>query len=575
MDFLKRFSLRRIAELFGQSFKRFPIAMLLTLLLTCFFIYNTHCGNVRDKLEFFLTFYPATGALLAISLSLLTEDFKNKVKALLTQVTVHLLWLGVSVYLAQCDRFSLAQGIAVAATVFAIGISIFLICFYHKGQDIPFWNFSIRTVLSLGISAAIGGMLTMGLYALMESLKLLFNMDLSNHVYPDIAAVCMVALAPALFMNLIPKGENKYRDDVPEFSRFAKGVVQYLFLPLLGLYLITLYAYAIKILAQWSLPVGGVSYLVSGSMVLMVLLIYITYPIQHLEGNALFKRVTRWLPVLMFPLLALMTVAIWKRLSDYGITVSRLYLLVFNLWCYAVCLWLIFTRNKRIWLIPASFAAILFLISVGPQSIANITQYQLLKEARAAFSASGITQLPLTGEQYEQWLNSTSPTVAKAIDSKLYYLQTDFGYNTTKGLIAMDAETGNLAINGYEEKNVSSYNNFLINENTVPQGYSQMSLEDLSCEGYLKDGDDVVIEIRHNHVRGAVDGVQQRDPVTHQFKISSKRLIELDSDRNPDGNVEPLVIDNGKELLMIHQYNLNIENNKKYYLSAMGIMFTK
>ena len=293
---LKKYYLRALIGCFGQSFRRFPIAMLFTLFLTFFLIYLSHGGNPGEKKTFFLIFYPATGALLAVALSLLTEDFKSRWLAVIVQAVLHGAWLAVSLNLAQFDHFSMPQLIAVSATVVAIGLAIFLISFYRKNHDLKFWNFSIRTVVSLAAAGTIGGILTLGLYALVESVKLLFGIHIDDTIFPDIASVCMVLLAPALFMNLIPKGANKFLDTAPEFSGFSKGVVQYLFLPLLGLYMITLYAYAFKILTQWSLPVGGVSYLVTGSMVLMVLLIYITYPIQHLEGNKLFKRVTRWAP---------------------------------------------------------------------------------------------------------------------------------------------------------------------------------------------------------------------------------------------------------------------------------------
>ena len=345
MGILKKFSLRRMVGRLGQSIKRFPVAMLFVIFLTCFFLYVNHGWRPGSELEFFLIFYPATGALFAVALSLLTEDFKDWRVAVAVQAVAHAVWLAVSVYLAQFEHFSLPQMISVSATVFAIGLAIFLICFYRKHQEVPFWNFSIRTVTALAVAVVIGGALTLGLLMLAESLKMLFGFHISNEVYADIWTVCMVLLAPSLFMGLIPKGENKYLTSVSDFSGFAKGVVQYLFIPLLLLYMATLYAYAAKIMLEWTLPVGNVSYLVSGSMVLMVLLIYLTFPIQYQEGNKLFKYVMRWLPVAMLPLLALMTVAIGRRLSDYGITVSRLYLLVFNVWCYAVCLWLIFTRN--------------------------------------------------------------------------------------------------------------------------------------------------------------------------------------------------------------------------------------
>ena len=565
----KKLSLKNIIEQFGQSFRRFPLAMLFTLLLACFLIYLNHHGRLDDKLVFFLIFYPATGALLAVALSLLTEDFKSRLLAVLVQAVVHGAWLGVSIYLTQFDRFSLPQMIAVSATVVAIGLSVFLICFYRKDHDLKFWNFSIRTVLSLAAAGTIGGILTLGLFALVESVKLLFGIYIKDTIFADIASVCMVMLAPTMFMNLIPRGENKFLDKAPEFSGFSKGVIQYLFMPLLGLYMITLYAYAIKILMQWSLPVGGVSYLVTGSMVLMVLLIYITYPIQHTEGNKLFKRVTRWAPVAMMPLLALMTVAIGRRLSDYGITVSRLYLLVFNLWCYAVCLWLIVTRNKRIWLIPASFAVILFLTSVGPQSIANVTQRQLKREALTAFTASGIRQLPLTGRQYEQWLKQVDRKTAQAIDSKLHYLYIDFGYKTISDLLAKDAITGRYSSVDEQGAIINAIhdnyrNDNMIGNSPVPQGYSQMTM--------VHGADDNIVEVEGDHV---LIEVKDSKKAEYRFEMDVKQLVAFDKGKNPDGVERPLMIDNGEALLVVDYFDITVHSTGNSYVSFSGILFTK
>lgn len=579
---LKSYSLSTLVERFGQSFKRFPIAMLLTLFLACFLIYDNHGGKVSVKMEFFLMFYPSTAALLAVALSLLTEGFKSKFVAIAVQAVVHAAWFAVSYYLAQFEHFSLPQLIAVSATVATIGLAVFLICFYRKNHDLPFWNFSIRTILALFVAYAISGIMYLGLVLLVESLKMLFGIHINDTIYPDMAIVCLVLLAPALFMNLLPKREQKYTYDVPEFSRFSKGVVQYLFLPLLGVYIFTLYAYGAKILLQWSLPVGGVSYLVTGSMVLMVLLIYFTYPILHMEGNKLFKCVTRWLPVLMLPLLALMTVAIYRRLSDYGITVSRLYLLVFNLWCYAVCLWLICTRNKRIWLIPASFAVILFLISVGPQSIPNVTQRQLLKEARMAFTASGLKQFPISGEQYKQWLLNTDPKIAKAIDSKLDYLRTYYDFGTISGLVGKDAVVGNLtthdevvAVEGHN----TYYNDEMAKSVTIPQGYTTLSVIGFHCDGSL--GNDGKLEIRVVPTTGSVVAAEGDDPVAspageaeYKFEVNAQQLIERDQDRNPGGGIEPLMIDNGKVMLVVNRFSLTI-NDDTYDLFGDGILLTK
>ncbi len=573
MDDKKRFSPKTLIKRFGQSFVRFPVAMLLSLFLTCFLIYLCHGGSLGANMDFLLVFYPATGALLAVALSLLTEDFKSRALAVATQAVIHAAWLGISVYLAQIDSFSMPQLIAVAATVFAIGLAVFLICFYRKNQDLQFWNFSIRTAGALAVSVFIGGALALGLLLLVESLKMLFGLEFEDAVYGDIWAVCMCLLAPMLFMFIIPKGEDKYLNEAPEFSRFTQGVVQYLFMPLLGVYFITLYVYAAKILLQWSLPVGGVSYLVSGSMVLMILLIYVTYPVQHLEGRKLFKQVSRLLPVVMLPLLALMSVAIGRRLSDYGITVNRLYLLAFNVWCYAVCLWLIFTRNKRIWLIPASFAVILFLISVGPQSIANVTKRHLLNEAQAAFTASGFTKLPLSDEQYKRWADKADPEVVAAIDSKLYYLQSDFGYESIKSLVNDNGSVGcymsynDDSDDGYKEKGILYTNSHLITGVAMPQGYSRMTLLRDMTENFEIEGEKVILKLRDNN-----------GPEVYQFVIDMKLFKKFDENGTYQPG-EPLTVKNDSAMLMFDYFRLWTSSrhirDDEWEFGWDGILFTK
>ena len=583
MALFKNFSLSVWIKQFWGSCRRFPVSVLLLVFLTCFVLFLIHGGKVTEKWQFFYIFYPATGAVLGISLQLLTEDFKRRLTAVLTQVLVHAAWLGISIYLGQFDRFSLPQFDAVTATVVTMVLSMFLLSFYRKGDDVPFWNFSLQTVVAIIAGVVVGGVLTLGLILFAQSLDWLFGVQVSENVFASIPTVCMLLLAPLLFMNLIPAGEDKRVYEVHSYSGFLKGVVQYLFIPLLLLYMVTLYVYAAKILFSWQLPVGWVSYLVTACMVGLVILLYLTYPLQHEQGNSFFKTLTRWLPLAMLPLLVLMTVAIGRRLSDYGITVSRLYLLVFNIWCYVVCIGLLITRNNRIWWIPASFAAVLFLISVGPQSIPNITQRQLQSEAHKAFAASGVKQLPLTGDQYDKWLGSVDPKVAASIDAKLDYLQSDFGYNSTSDLLAKDAITGTHAKQTSEGDEVIAssgyYNEDLINDVTIPQGYSRMyyvSFNEDMTTGELTDNDDkVIIVISPSHVRGADVATLPEGNPEYRFEVKVNQFVERDRERNAEGGVEPLIVDNGKELLMFNRFSFSLNQDKTIFLGGEGILFTK
>ena len=533
-------------------------------------IYGIH---VNEKRQFFYIFYPATASVLAVSLQLLTEDFKRRPVAIVTQAVGHVLWLGTSLYLMQFDRFSMQQLVAVSATVVAMVLSMFLLCFYRKDDDVPFWNFSQRLFVAIVAGVVVGGILTLGIILFVQSLDWLFGVEVEGW-FPYIPTICMVLLAPLLGMSQIPAGKEKRIHHIMPYTGFIKGVVQYLFIPLLLLYMATLYVYAAKILFSWQLPVGWVCYLVSASMLGMVILIFITYPIQHEQGNSIFKRLTRWLPLAMIPLLVLMSVAIGRRLSDYGITMSRLYVLVFNVWCYVVCIGLLLCRNKRIWWVPASFATILLLISVGPWSIPNVTENRLLGEVRDAFMASGVKQLPLNGVQYDKWLHSTDKAVAKSIDAKLAYLQLDYGYDSTLGLVARDAVVGPFHRSTDEAAETPTasqalryYNSSdnLMRNVLIPKGYAHMS----AIQGVE------LVEQRGNSLVLDVNAWIGDEVTTYRFETTLNQFVERDVERNHNRRVEPLLLDNGNAVLVVDHFSLTLHDRTVSYANISGILFTK
>lgn len=577
---LKNFSIADWLKQLGRTCRRFPVAVLLLVFLTAYLmLLIRHDGIAADgKWSFFFVFFPATGALLAVSLQLLTEDFKHRLAAVITQVTLLALWLGVSLYLTQFERFSMQQLLGVSATVVTMVLSLFLLCFYHKDDDVPFWNFAQRLIVALVAGPVVGGILSLGIILFVQSLDWLFGISVDGW-FPYIPTFCMVLLAPVLTMSQIPDGKHKRIHYIAPYTGFIKGVVQYLFIPLLLLYMATLYVYAAKILFTWQLPVGWVCYLVSASMLGMVIVIFITYPLQHEQGNSIFKLLTRWLPLAMLPLLVLMSVAIGRRLSDYGITVSRLYVAVFNLWCYAVCIGLLLCRNRRIWWVPASFAVLLFLISVGPWSIPNVTEHRLQDEVREAFMASGYKQLPLNGTQYDNWLKSADKRVAKSIDAKLHYLQLDYGYDSTLGLVGKDAIIGTIGTLDRKEAqgdgadsapghDLHYYNtkDYLMARMSIPQGYTHMESVDDIVPLDQPGGNLFVFDV----ISTAGGDVQK-----YRFEVSINQFAKRDQERNHSENVEPLILENGNAAFVVSYFSLTLHDNRVIYPSVSGILFTK
>ena len=577
MGLFKRFSPGVMVKRFGRSVKRFPVAVLLLVFLTGYLMFLIHHDGhpIDEKWNFFYIFFPATGALLAVSLQLLTEDFKHRLTAIITQVLGLALWLGVSLYLTSFERFSMQQLVGVSATVVVMVLSLFLLCFYRKGDDVPFWNFAQRLFIAITAGVVVGGILTLGIILFVQSLDWLFGVNVDGW-FLYIPTFCMVLLAPLLAMSQIPEGAQKHVRRISPFTGFTKGVSQYLFIPLLLLYMATLYVYAAKILITWQLPVGWVCYLVSASMLGMVILLFITYPVQHEQGKSFFKTLTRLLPLAMLPLLVLMSVAIGRRLSDYGITVSRLYVVAFNLWCYVVCIGLLLCRNRRIWWVPALFAVELLLISVGPWSIPNVTEQRLQDEVREAFASSGLKQLPLSGDQYDNWLKTADDKVTKSIDAKLHYLQIDYGFDSILGLVGKDAIVGTMERDevtegGIDEKvkgknlHYSNGREYLLLRVSVPEGYSHMEGVDLEYVTLVEQqGDRLVFEM-----------LSGPDREKYRFEASLNQFAERDLSRNHHESAEPLILDNGSEVFVVDHFDISVHDNTVEWTNMSGILFTK
>jgi hypothetical protein len=88
------------------------------------------------------------------------------------------------------------------------------------------------------------------------------------------------------------------------------------------------------------------------------------YPLVLNKQTWQSKVLTFWLPIVIQPLLILMTVGVVRRFMDYGVTPPRLYLLTLLLWFYAVCIIMLAVERKRFRWIFLSLAA-LFLLSSG------------------------------------------------------------------------------------------------------------------------------------------------------------------------------------------------------------------
>ena len=404
---------------------RFPAAVFFIVALTAWCMFLNHENGLDDEqLINALTYYLSVGIPLSMMLQLWSEEMTCRIRRIATHVIGQLLLLADAIYLYMAANISLATGIAHAAIIAAIVVAIFLISFFKWKDDIPCWNFAMRSAISYIKATVTGMLLNGGIELLIMSIGILFDIDISTEIYLDVTIICNICLTCVLFIGMLPSGTHKH-DSLPHTNGFLNTLVRYVFIPLTAAYMLVLYAYAIRIVFMWELPNGWVSWLVTALMASCIIIETGLYPFRQFPvKKKADELIARWLPMFIMPLLVLMTIGIIRRFNDYGITVMRLYLITFNLWCYAVCITLFLTRARRISWIPASFAAIFLLTSIIPKfNFADITLDTLRRDIVTTMEQTCTDTPPLSEDQYSNWINNTlTHDEGQRINDKLIYL---------------------------------------------------------------------------------------------------------------------------------------------------------
>lgn len=474
-------TLKRMQDAFAHSIERFPITIGFAVALTLFGLYLVHTEmSGAGKLMGIIVYYLSVGMVLSLTLQLWREEVSSPKTVLITNVVAHLVLIvdGIFLYYSiKGDNLSPEIMLAHVAAIFTLILSLFFLSFFHEKNDVPSWNFALWSITTFIVVWVVGWVMTGGLSALAYSLESLFGINVSPKI-PAYLGIIFGGLLPFLmFICLLPEGENKHNTTTLSIG-FVNGVLRFLILPLSVAYIVVLYLYGVKILIEWQLPNGWVSWLVVVLMILCIIIQFGLYPARIKDHKRMDELITRWLPIAILPLLVLMTIGIIRRFSDYGVTVPRLYLITLNIWFYMVCLWLFITRARRISWIAISFAALFLLTSVFPVNYTSITRNLLSQQIEQAFTRYKHPKLPLNKEQYRVWLRTMPTEEAHRVNDKLNYVDDWFEREDINKYVTSDVNlyrAADVRAESVWEKEI----NYDINANeylNIPAGYSKMAI---------------------------------------------------------------------------------------------------
>lgn len=576
MKWIESLSLKGISDRFEVVWKRLPVAVLFTIIYTAIallLLWDKDLIPNKDSLLFIIFFYPPTALILGVSLHLWSEEQTNAKLSRFVHLLAQISWFLYCLIISQQAPadFNMELVIGLLATLFLFVSSIFFLSFIGKKNDIEAWNFGWHIIKGAFLSTVVSAILLGGIELLLWGIQELFNLNLPEELYISMIIICMFTINIFLLMMQVPKDADKHDTIIHRMNDFGRLVVHALFVPLQGAYLITLYIYLFNILFTWELPSGGIVWLVTTMMVGMLFITTLIYPLLLQDDKPFDKKLVRWLAFLALPLLVLMTVGIGRRISDYGFTVARAYVLLFNIWCYVICFYLLFKQTKHIMWILISFALVFFIASIGPWNITASTRRILFNQVDDIFQRTGV-ELPLDHSRFDSLVQTMDKHEADILIGKLNYLKIELQGDS---LITrwIDGPMGLITSPYSEEPSVLS-NAVAVNPATfadmreemasLPQGSYQkiMQIDDWQREQDLNATDSTLF----------MDIIYSQDTLryTTRFSIPFRQLQEIAADESKQ---QPFAVENNDGALLIWSFDVVPTVLSKKDLHLEGLLF--
>ncbi len=351
---------RRLPDISAAA-ARFPLAVAIAAALTAYKLYH---GSLIGDVQFRVMAWLVASFVWVVAVDLCAESQRRSPQ---TRVLLWVLGIAVLGLLLWLDTaIWLSAWLLVGSLVLALTLAAHL-CRRETNETV--WLFNHRLWLGALLAGVGAGLLSAGLTAIYETTKLLFGLTLSPHAREYIWTVCLAFVAPVGFLAFAPR---RFTDPITaseeqDFTmRAAAALVKFVAVPLLLVYTAILYAYAAKIALAWELPKGTLGAMVVGYLFVGVATLLLGYPIRETGGALvrLFWRYWVWLAALP---VALLFIAVWRRIADYGLTEQRYLMVLIGVWALILAALRIAQGTRfDLRLLPGVLALLLLAASFGP-----------------------------------------------------------------------------------------------------------------------------------------------------------------------------------------------------------------
>jgi hypothetical protein len=420
-------SIQQVVQAAERTFLRFPSVLVDAGLGTVVsLIFINYEGPAKATVLFKILFATILGIPLLLALALTAERKKwQRPLSLTIQAAGVLLLIAygctIPADLTVAPAFHIIRLIILAI---AFHLLVAVAPFIGAGQENGFWNYNKTLAFRLLTALLYSHILYVGFCVALVALDQLFGIDVPGKRYGELYVFIMGLFNTWFFLAGIPE-DLETLEQIHDYPKGIKICSQYILSPLVAVYLVILYAYIVKILLAWSWPQGWVSKLILGFSGTGLFALLLLYPVRENEGNGWIRTAWRWFFVILIPLMIVLPLAVWRRISQYGITEGRFSALALGAWLVVMILYFLLWKKPTIKIIPCSLFILAVLISCGPWGLFAVSEQSQIGRLKTVLLRNNI----LVNGRVQKAPAKLSTDDSKQISSIIAYLHDLHGYS--------------------------------------------------------------------------------------------------------------------------------------------------
>lgn len=429
-------ALKHIAHRFTLTF----VFVCLDTLYALFFILFPNA--LPDHIETGLTEGLVLGTMLTLASYLWGEYFgKKRYTAIALAVSVAAAIANFASIALHLQALNQAHYVAYASVIVACCVAIAFTPPLGHSDTRRRWLYTMHVVKAALYTWCIQIVLLAAVLIINGTLSILFGIN-NVKLWECLMLVAGGTIPAFALLYMLPGADAEVNPDslCRTLAAFCKNIL----LPLVLVYMLILYAYTLRIIASWTLPNGQITWMVTGLVSAIMVTVYgLQGYLCDLSSKPSAKRIAalahRWLPLLTLPLLALMSVAIFYRIGQYGITTSRLYVATFNIWAYAAIIYIMVARQPRLNNVAASFALIFIATSIVPGlNYSSIGTQAIQHRIFTSLREAGVEKFPISYNELKRTLDTMPHERAATVAGDLSYLDSWDDHSAVAPIVTHD-----------------------------------------------------------------------------------------------------------------------------------------